>query len=506
VKTEVPKNPSAPYQQLLSAAMRTHQPHLARTLIEMILADVSIHHDDALRIISLASSIAATKRGAAGANLLSQQARRCCILVHQPWFNFHFPNLIAAGLRQNLFLPLFGGVRCTGQKPLNGLTPAGFRTYRYNGHDLWALCQYNLALNERRMPEEVDANQPRTFAAIKLLYSHAAELLDEAQDFVEAYRPESAIIAQGYHLIAAAMRAVAVKAGIRIISVENTFHRERLLWEDVTGISVNLTLAKNYYWRLRDQVDETAARLATDQYFAGIQSIKSSEHLSPSASTATLPIGQRLIVYLGQVSTDASVLFGRRNFRSQVDAIRATVEFAAKSDATVVVKLHPKEGPLHKVPEPFYRGLTKGWLDADPAFQSLVQKLGPRLILDADNQYNTYDLIRNADVCVTINSQSGLEALLLDKEVILCGQAAFGGLDFTHEADDADSLHYHLDRVLHHGKRRNDGVNCRKFFQIYTDYYCVPKTEESFLQLMLGRPPFPVLPPAVAAKPQSRAA
>jgi len=432
-----PQPSSAPsnlplYQQLLQSAMKTRQLADALSLVRPIINDRAISGDVALKLLNLTFAIAAKSGDVTPALPRAGLPARSTILVYQPWFGLDFIELIRGGLTQQMLLPVFASTRPPEARLIERLTRENYLLFSHKGINLWTICRYNLALSERSMPEKLSVNAPKTFDAIRQIYAQAATLIDEVFEFVAAYHPESAIVAQGYHLLAAVMRQVCVRSGVRVVSLENTFHREKLLWEDVSGVSVNLTLAKNYYWRYADAVSEKDARASVDRYLGSIQSFKSSEHSSPTESTAGIPSRKApLIVYLGQVSTDASVLFGRRNFASQVDTIQAVAEYALEREATVIVKLHPKEGPLHKVPEPFYRGLTSGWLESDAAFRKAQQQLGERLIVDTENVYNTYDLIRRADVCVTINSQSGLEALIHDKEVVLCGEAAFGALGFT---------------------------------------------------------------------------
>ena len=50
------------------------------------------------------------------------------------------------------------------------------------------------------------------------------------------------------------------------------------------------------------------------------------------------------------------------------------------------------------------------------------------------NSLDTYAIIEAANAVVTINSGSGLEALIKGKEAILAGNAYYGGLGFTHHA------------------------------------------------------------------------
>jgi hypothetical protein len=479
------------YQQLLQAALQTRQLSDTLSLVRVLVNDRALAGEVALKLLNMAFAIAARSGDVSAVLDRNGLPSRCTVLVYQPWFGVDYVELIRRGLTQGLLLPLFASVRTADARLIQKLTPANYLSFEHQGINLWSICRYNLALSERSMPENLSVRTPATFNAIRTIYAHAAALIDDASDFVTAYRPESALVAQGYHLIAAVMRRVCVLRGVRVVSLENTFHREKLLWEDVSGVAVNMTLAKNYYWRYTDAVSEKQARHSAERYLGSIQTFKSSEHTSPATNTTEIPKNKvPLIVYLGQVSTDASVLFGRRNFSSQVDAICAVAEYALEREVKVIVKLHPKEGPLHKVPEPFYRGLTSSWLEQDTSFQKAQKQLGDRLVVDTENVYNTYDLIRRADVCVTINSQSGLEALIHDKEVILCGDASFGALGFTHEAMDAIAVKFILDRILRDGLRCNDGLRCRKFFHIFTDYYCLPKNETSLLNLANGRPSY----------------
>jgi len=68
---------------------------------------------------------------------------------------------------------------------------------------------------------------------------------------------------------------------------------------------------------------------------------------------------------------------------------------------------------------------------------------------------------------------------------------------------DTLSLKFCLDRILRDALRCNDGVRCRKYFHIFTDYYCLPKTEESLLGLATGSPAYPRVGAEVAETPIS---
>ncbi|MET0262435.1 MAG: hypothetical protein ABW223_06030, partial [Rariglobus sp.] len=311
-----------------------------------------------------------------------------------------------------------------------------------------------------------------------------------AHAYFECYRPDTVVIAQGHDIVSAVLRHFAVLRGLRVVSLENTFHKDRLLWEDVSGVSVNRNLARNHYWRHREFVSDQTACESVNAYLCRLKTSKSGEHTSPDARLPDDCGSPRTITYLAQVGTDSSVLFGLRRFASQADLIATLAEHAAERSWRLIVKLHPKENPAFQDEMTTVRGLTAEALAAHAGFQAARARLGDRLVLDADNRYDTYDLIRRADVCVTINSQAGLEAALFGREVILCGDAFYGALGFTHEATDPAMLRFILDRVLGEGIRHNEGPDARAFFHIYTELYCLPKTAESIVRLLAARPAF----------------
>ncbi|MCR6654586.1 MAG: hypothetical protein NVV63_01970 [Opitutus sp.] len=490
--TNVPSSTQL-YQSLLAAAMRGGKPESALDVFRAVAYDPEVHYDAALKLIQLISSIGATRRDAQLARQQAGLGGRCGIIVFQPWFYFDWVELVRKTLANGWFTPVFAASRCTGRRSLEGLTPGSVRHFAHKGRVLWKLCQYPLSLHLRALPEEIDPQEPAQFSVIKRIFAEAAEMIDEADDFVAAYQPEVVLLAQGYHLIAAVMRDAAIRSGIRVVAVENTLRKDLLVWEDICGIAVNTHLAQNYYWRLGDLVDDVVATRSTENYLASLSIYKTAEHNSPSGAALPEIPGGPVIVYLAQVGTDASVVFGRRGVTSQIDAIHATADYARKHGATLIVKLHPKECATFKTDEPFYRELTKGWLARDERFSACRDEMGNRLIVDTENSFSTYGLISRADVCVTMNSQAGLEALLMGKEVLLCGSAYYGGLGFTHEADDARAVAPALDRVLNEGLRKNDHRACCRFFHVFTEYYCIPKELDAFLALLAGPPSFPLV-------------
>ncbi|MGC4086160.1 MAG: hypothetical protein QM736_29570 [Vicinamibacterales bacterium] len=312
----------------------------------------------------------------------------------------------------------------------------------------------------------------------------ASKLLDD-------FQPDAIVIAQGHGTVAATYRYAAVLRGIRVIAVENSLNKARLVWDDIAGIAVNKLPMRNYYWRWVDLVDRDDATAHVRGYLASINEVKSADHSAPTSVEWSPPPGVGpVVLYLANVLTDSSVLFNSR-VGPQVDAMKATARWALEHGCTFVLKVHPRERPgsptLRRAYPPAefsYEGLTLRALQSDTAFWDLVSR-SDRCVIDGDNRFNTYDLIRKSHVCVTVCSQAGLEALLLQKEVVLLGDAYYGGLGFTHDVQDLGQLGPAILGALSPSGRRADPDRLSPFFYIFDRLYCIEKTAEGLASLML---------------------
>ena len=421
---------------------------------------------------------------------------RRVVMSFQPWFNIDTREVVRRGFERDLLTVLFDPQVGSTAPFAPALDASDWTTLTHRQINLYAVTVYRIALELRLPPAAIDARTPEHLAIIRTFFGEAVALIDRAESFLNFYRPDTVVIAQGHELADAVLRQLAVHAGLRVVALENILHRDRLLWDDVSGLAVNRNLSHNAYWRYSADVPHAVAERTAAIFLATLPALKSAEHRSPHES-ALPPVtaGTRTITYLAQVGNDSSVLFGLRGFSDQAEVIAVLADYAATHRHRLVIKLHPKESPAFRHDAPYYRELTASWLDRHEGLQRARESLGDLLFIDADNTSNTYELIRAADICVTINSQAGLEAALLGKEVVLCGRSFYGGLGFTHDADDADTLALNLTRVLERGVMRNDGVSARRFFHIFTELYCRPKSVETVLRLMAGPMPWPAVSP-----------
>jgi len=289
--------------------------------------------------------------------------------------------------------------------------------------------------------------------------------------------------AQGYTVSAYACRAYGITRNRRVVALENSSHKGLFVWDDVSGITVNTNLARNVFYRHADLMSPAETERICDAHLSSLAAMKSDEHL---AGSATLSWPTPYVLILGQVLTDSSVVFGTSAGWGPLDVIRTTLKASEGLGQSIVLKLHPKESnglaPIDARP---YSQLTYRRLQTEPPCLP-----SDRVVIDSDNRYDTYALIRQAAVVVTVNSQAGLEAALLEKPVIVCGRSFYAGQGFTFDCDQPDDLENALRRAVamtpeEHARRT---ALARRFGAIYFSKYCVRKTARNVASVIACRP------------------
>jgi hypothetical protein len=306
---------------------------------------------------------------------------------------------------------------------------------------------------------------------------------------MEVYKPRAFAIVQGYDTFSAVARELAIRRNMPVIAFENTALSDRMLWDDQCAITTNRNLSKNFYWRHVDTADASAADAFATRLIAETKRRKSGEHASPDLVYSGSGSARPAVVFLGQVYTDSSVLFGIRSWQTPVRLIRELARLAVMMDFNLWVKLHPKEiaGTTPVVTKP-YAKLTYRKLMADAEFSAIAAD-AKRVMIDHDNRYDTYDLISKADAAVTLNSQAGLEAAIRGVPTVVAGQAFYGELGFTLDAGCPEVLAIQLGRALGMDAARKDEsrLAARVFTQIYFERYCIPKSPEAVALLIAKR-------------------
>ncbi|HNR03610.1 MAG TPA: polysialyltransferase family glycosyltransferase [Bacillota bacterium] len=353
-----------------------------------------------------------------------------------------------------------------------------FRQIEYKGINLYEVSIYNICVDLQLVITDIDISLNEHKDAIRKWYNISANYINTIENLTESLNVTSVMILQGYLYTSAILRRFALSNEMPILALENTFNKTKAIWDNISGITVNKNLARSYYWRYYDSVDFSTAFEYCMKYIDGIKNLKMEEHITPS-NKFLQKSGRKTILYIGQVYSDSSVLFGIWNFKNPVEIINVLVDYCINNDFQLIVKPHPKEKDLVDVLGNKYDKLTFRMINKDKELAEKITKYG--VVVDSENEYDTYSLIDYSDLCITINSQAGLEALIKNKDVILCGNCSYGGLGFSYEAHNKDMLLCFMDMVLKKGISLINKEDIYKFFYIFNEKYCISKDAEAII-------------------------
>ena len=292
--------------------------------------------------------------------------------------------------------------------------------------------------------------------------------------------PDLILLLQGFEPHSAVARCAALELGIPFLALENTALSDRMVWDNVSGVTTNRNLARSYYWRGRDRVSPETYEAYCERLIRDTRHLKSAEHRSPRGSVAPR-LDRPTLLFLGQVYTDSSIVFGLRRWASPVDVLEHCVRWCQEHEYDLIVKLHPKEATGRRPVDdrPLDR-LTFRKIAERPPLIDALEKVNA--VVDETNQYNTYDLIDACALVVTVNSQAGLEAAIRGKPAVVCGDAFFGGLDFTSDAQSPAHFDGAMQEALSFGPTETSAA--RLFTYTFFEQYCREKSARALLELV----------------------
>jgi hypothetical protein len=291
-----------------------------------------------------------------------------------------------------------------------------------------------------------------------------------------------AVVVQGFEPANAIIREAAIRQGINILAIENSMLRDRVVWDNVAGVNTNRSLAGSYFLRYLDVVDAAPVDQLICDLLRLTPQLKTRQHASPAGSVSDAFIsklsGRPYCLFLGQVYTDSSLLFGIDNWQSPLACLWSVYQWTKKVGLDLVVKLHPKEyGCLGPVTYKPYDKLTWRKLNSFPLFEPFLQD--PCVTVDFKNECDTYRLIDESHCVATINSQAGLEAAIRDKPVIVMGDSFYSDLGFTN-----DWKHPKILEAASLNALNKNTARARKFAYIFLEKYCVSKEAKKMAVLI----------------------
>jgi hypothetical protein len=345
-------------------------------------------------------------------------------------------------------------------------------------------ARYVLCVRHELLPDELTLAMQvsNALAAEYRMALEAAQHREAAFDrLASRLRIRAVAYMQGYTPIAAAMRGVAMRRGLGMVAIENTLFNDRITWDDDTGIACFTRRSQQEYRRHVRETAEDEEEVHAWQLASSSGSLKSPEHRSGAGRIA---MGGPYVLFLGQVFTDASIVFGCESGWGPLQVVDQLRRLLPGHGMALVVKAHPKEagGSDPVLGKPYERLFARRLKSQFPDLAASAIDC----IIDADNVLDTDATIRSAACVVTMNSQAGIEAAAHGVPTIVCAKAHYGDCGFTYSGTDAttlaDSLRTSL--VSTPEERRQRQRQALQFVDILRHRVFVPRTAAAVADLI----------------------
>jgi hypothetical protein len=307
-----------------------------------------------------------------------------------------------------------------------------------------------------------DASNPRHQVARFEFIRDALCWIETAARILDEWQPEAIVIWGGTFYAERIAAILAKRRGIRVIAVENTAFRDRI-YVDSAGVTGNRhTAAHNWHWlEARALLPEERRRL--HEYLTSVHAGATSwmPHSEPVGRKQIcdfmgIDSERRLALLIGQVAVDSVVLMDSPVFPDMREFIIITAEIISRHpEYHLVIRLHPAE-------EMWHDNLTLRRLGdwKPPANCSIVHS----------RQLNTYDLMRESELGITLCSQAGLEMLSMGKPVVTAGQAFYAGKGLTYDVPSRAAYQAVLEDALREPRldeAQRDGIEKLLYYLIF---------------------------------------
>lgn len=351
---------------------------------------------------------------------------------------------------------------------------------------IFKTIEYSVCVTLEIFPHEINFENILHRREIKKWISIAKTIQKKIQEIIETYKPQSVVYMQGYFLEAALIRMLALDYKFQTIALENTFLPQKIIVEPLTGISVNKNCAQIFYVKNNLKGSNSVANHVENKFKTNFLH-KARDHKSPNNLFKWNLLNRKKILFLAQCYTDSSLIYGLDESITPVECICELISASQKINAQIFIKLHPKENfgenPLAKK----YNQLTYRKLLESESYKTIQDASVDDLYIDHENLYSTDQLIDDADVIVTINSQSGFESLMKGKEVILLGKSFYSEMGCTWNISHIKQIQTTLNLILNENLKLSKSDRIADFSNQYLEQYCVDKNSKSIMRAISNR-------------------
>lgn len=355
----------------------------------------------------------------------------------------------------------------------------------HGGLSLWELGKVSIMKHLGRViiPGITEVGEEE-LKCITRYYNWAVNCYDIIRRELRKHRPDRVVITQGGVYDSRIITELCRSQGIKVIALENSFSADHFIADDLSGQILNrhsIAVTGGFIQEC-EVIDAREQEKTVLDFLSRVINNKAEDHYSgPNTGPAALrrslsiPDNKKLILYLGQVRTDASILLDSTLYPDPILLLEDLARMAgSRDDCILMIRLHPKEATGDRVTRngnhhELCRNLTLQDLERSDLFSA------DNIRIISDRSINTYDLMQLSNVGITINSQSGLEMALLGKQVITAGRCIYAGKGFTWDVDHKSMLEQTVNAAIKHQYTGEEYGRLIAFCDYYFNHYLISK-------------------------------
>ena len=389
--------------------------------------------------------------------------RRILYLNNSHWDGVSWPRVFAdtgaLRLRFRVIAVRFDQLLADSDDSLPAIDQENYRTLAIDGLRLWELTWAGI-LASLEAPV-IDRWDERVQRVVAHYYRIATRAVRGSGTWIERVRPHTILVTQGCTPMARPLIEVGRQRGLTLVATEGSFLGDYIYCDNATGMIVNRHRGATLdpAWLDARAFDPGTRAAFRRRYDSAVRS-KRPEHRTDAPAPAIADVraalgiapDTRIALFLGQVLTDASIIMDSPVFADPAALILQLQQIISRHPGwCLVIRLHPKEATgcsWANAPRAGYGyapGEPCGPLDYNHAtFRRLLdrgfgEKPGQCVCVHGTD-HNTAQLMAAADMGITLTSQAGLEMVLANRPVVVCGNAFYKRQGFTWDVDHPAAL------------------------------------------------------------------
>jgi hypothetical protein len=304
------------------------------------------------------------------------------------------------------------------------------------------------------------------------LYNKFKDYLQEQFNIILNNTPIDLMICRGnYELDNVLCEIIKNELKIPYMSYENSFIIDHLYF-DSFGPICNIMKEMKYKWNIIDKnnikINDNVSKFFNSCFYDRGQVSQPEEENDKILKEKILSknknfnFNKQTILIVGQVDIDSVVIL-EDTFNNIESFIKYAIDSIDKDKYNIIIRFHPRDVIVYNY---FYN---------DDYYKN-------NFCMFIEYEVNTYNLIKFSDIIIVLNSQLGLEAALMGKPVVVCGNPFYNISDGIY-IDNNLNLSEVILSACNKEKLNEKVYNIKKFFSfLYNDYMVTCENTEENLK------------------------